>query len=265
MSSPLKRSVAVSKNKGRTPSAPPLTSKRSFNSTQEMLNEDLIEYPINHYQAIKSLNRHNFNVWYLQRLACPVISKPREIQVQVRAQSLQGTPEASENQRELAGDDVHSLTSIPTLESSLHTLFDTIPLCLEPTSDVLINEFRKFSISIKPEHPPSSFFSNICAFTPPVAKLTICQGAADYLEKMDENKDEHKSLAPCGESAGMLAARLYVRKGLVTWNRTTGKSRCLEDKTSGRCRFTFDVSRRICVNDVGSTASDSNGCILAAL
>ncbi len=49
ISSPLKQSVAVSKNKGRTPSAP----KRSFNSTQEMLNEDLIEYPINHFQAIK--------------------------------------------------------------------------------------------------------------------------------------------------------------------------------------------------------------------
>ncbi|PBK65111.1 hypothetical protein ARMSODRAFT_1022541 [Armillaria solidipes] len=84
--------------------------------------------------------------------------KTEEIQVQVRAQSLQGTrcntslsDDAkldyaakvltiiqyfghSEIQHELAGDGVHSLTSIPTLESSPHTLFDSIPLCLEHTA-----------------------------------------------------------------------------------------------------------------------------------
>lgn len=51
--------------------------------------------------------------------------------------------------------------------------------------------------------------------------------AAGYLEKVDEDRDEHNVLAPCGELAGMLAAAPLTsvfRKGLGIWTRTTGES-----------------------------------------
>lgn len=53
---------------------------------------------------------------------------------------------------------------------------------------------------------PSAEYLRLHAACCQVAHMS---GAVDYLKKMDGDESKLNSLAPCGKSAGILAARLY--------------------------------------------------------